>query len=240
MDAQTHEAQMHLKDLLSDRNNFSYEAVKPLFIMESLDRCQGDMAEEENNIIEEINALRGVIAGVKTVSTWSYMYSHATESSHAIFFQTRIIPELMSHFPEQLAVEVSTHGSVVAFNPNSSFSVFCKDTIMANSSGQYNFDQGFFGEELEQQPLFDRETIKSVILGYDKWTTVCFQLTGIAFNTTYQEMQVALGDNVDDEEVIKQSVPLLQMLRENQELVASLAQRYDYNFAVVDASFRAR
>lgn len=224
------EASLYLSDMLADVRNFQAIRTKGLFDIESLDECE-IFDESENHLIGEIDAIRGVISGIKSVSAWSYILQRVFDADETKFFNSAILPSLLEKFPDKLSVTY-VNNDIILYNPSNKFSIFCKNMIASVQTGEYNFDPNIFGKAANNA-LFDLQIIKSIILGYGLWSTVCYTITSMAFNIASDE-----NPTEDDDELIKRAVPILQRLRLDDELIKDIVEKYNYCDSVVQSLYK--
>lgn len=157
---------------------FSKESLLPLFSGE-----EGKFMQEENDnhLIGEMNAVRGVISGAKPFSGNSYMNEINSDRDIVKFYQNVIISTLIKEFPDELQRVINENGDVEFYNPSNEFSMFVKHMLANNEKlfTQMNEENN----NTSYSPL----TAQSILYGYGKYSTLYFQLEGEALSAAHRD-----------------------------------------------------
>ena len=199
--------------------------------------------EEQSHLIGEIDALFAVALGSKSISTFSYLNEYNdnntvddnTVEDHAVdFFQNTVATIVRKLFKNSLKRRVNESGNVIFFNPTDGFSVFAMETVMDSNTGEYNLSKTQFMENCDagENPNVNLEYVKSVVLGYGKWTTVLYDILTKAGKIAYEKTGKETGKRYN-----RRLSRYYEELKANGVLVDDMSHEYDCAREIVMRKF---
>ena len=194
-------------DITKFKNMFDAD---PQMSFDTENECDGDST---SHIIQEIDVVFAVHIGIKNVGCWSYLYDNDS------FFIQTVVPKLLRAFGNTLQLCKITIGMLI-YNPQNDTSVRAKQLIESITTPAYNFPDGFFSEH----ELFDNQIIKSIVLGYGKYTTLRHTLQCMAFDMAYD----AHPECTDDEQIAQFAQQPMRDLLKDKAVISKIDQQYDY------------
>ena len=150
---------------------YMMRCIKAGTLLEAPEGTFEEGGDNENIIIQEVTAVFGVIQNTKAISTWSFMYNNISTDPDVMFFQKTLIPILQLFYGHKCVTIVDESQNIIVYNSTVDFSIYATGMIMKSVGSGYNLRPGLFGE-YEQDPRYNTQMAKSVILGYSMDSTV--------------------------------------------------------------------
>jgi hypothetical protein len=193
-----------VNEWLSDKNQyFNIEKVGLIFDASDFDSVT---KESEYHIENELNAIRGVICGVKHVSGFSYYNQVNSQHENVKYFNEVLVPKLQSEFLGKLSsIDDPFHikGSIYYYNPSNPISCFALKLLLNPK----------LSEHIREKYNLDESSFQSIVLGYGHLTTVYDRLYTDAFAESHAKFNENKGDTSDDDDYPKIQELTLQLLK---------------------------
>jgi len=221
---------IELKDLEEQKN------LKKQYDMSFLDfvNKEEESREDENHMLSEIDALFAVALGYKSISTFSYLNEYYSEDEFkdefedefrddfekntVNYFQKTVGDIMRKLFKGQLDFNINNSKNIIFFNPSDKFSVFAMNLVMNSNTEEYNLSKNQF----ERKCDFNLEYVKSVVLGYGKWTTVYHNIMTEAGKMAYEKTGKETGRRYK-----RRLQRYIAEMKADETLVDQLSREYD-------------